>query len=451
MRRLLLAFIVLVAISATAKAIALQTQYPDPTQRVLTHREQNELATPWIKKRFDTLLGPIMTREGIDMWIIPTREYNEDPVFASMSPLTYFASRRRTILVFYNPGGGKPVERYSIGRFDYDGLYTMVPTPNDGQHEGLRKLVDAEEPQGDRHQRVGCVEPRRRHHREREAAARAKRPGRRTAPRSSQPRCWRSAGAEVKLPEELDAYRHAMKVAHMVIREAFSNKVITPGKTTNEDVVWWMRQRVVEMGLGKWFQPSVTIFRQGEKTNPRGVILPGDMLHTDFGIVYLGFSTDTQHNAYVLKPGETDAPAGLKAGLKAGIRLQDLTMQYARLERTGNQALADATRPGQEGRARAVDLLPPGRLSRSRRGSADRHDRLSAGRAGARRLRVPSEHLALDRAERHPQRPRVGQPAGALRARRRRGDHAGRQVGLDRWAAGNVLLDQDREVKSLKV
>ena len=63
-----------------------------------------------------------------------------------MSPLTYFASRRRTILVFYNPGAGKPVERYSIGRFDYDGIYTMVPTPNDGQHEGLRKLVDEKNP-----------------------------------------------------------------------------------------------------------------------------------------------------------------------------------------------------------------------------------------------------------------------------------------------------------------
>ena len=131
---------------ATAEALAVQPQFPDPTQRVLTHREQNDLVTGWIKKRFDTLLGPIMTREGIDMWIIPTREYNEDPVFASMSPLTYFASRRRTILVFYNPGGGKPVERYSIGRFDYDGLYTMVPTGNDAQWEGLRKLVDEKNP-----------------------------------------------------------------------------------------------------------------------------------------------------------------------------------------------------------------------------------------------------------------------------------------------------------------
>src|ERR671921_731761 len=103
MRKLTLALII-VAVSATAKAVALQT-HPDPAQRVLTHREQNAIVTPWIKKRFDTVLGPLMAREGIDMWIIPTREYNEDPVFASMSPLPSFASRRRSILVFYNPGG----------------------------------------------------------------------------------------------------------------------------------------------------------------------------------------------------------------------------------------------------------------------------------------------------------------------------------------------------------
>ena len=129
---------------------------------------------------------------------------------------------------------------------------------------------------------------------------------------------------EHKLPEELEAYRHVMQVAHLVIREAFSNRVITPGTTTTEDVVWWMRQRVVEMGLGKWFHPSVTIWRQGGAKDDI-VIRQGDMLHTDFGLVYLGFSTDTQHLAYVLKPGETDAPQGLRDGLKAANRLQDLT------------------------------------------------------------------------------------------------------------------------------
>ncbi len=326
--------------------------YPDPTLRVLSHREQNELVTPWIKKRFDTLLPGLMTREGIDMWIIPTREYNEDPVFASMSPLTYFASRRRTILVFYNPGGGKPVERYSIGRFDYDRIYTPIPTSNDGQHEGLRTLVEDKQPKV-----IGINESDAWNHADGITANEKRRLmealGPTYAARVKSAEMLAVGWLESKLPEELEAYRHAMKVAHMVIREAFSNKVITPGTTTSQDVVWWMRQRVAELGLGSWFHPSINIARRGGKGTLQGIIQPGDVLHTDFGIVYMGLSTDTQHNAYVLRPGETDAPRGLKDGLKAANRLQDLTMQYARLERTGNQALADAL-----GHAKKEGLVP---------------------------------------------------------------------------------------------
>ena len=172
---------------ATAEAIALQATYPDPTVRVLTHREQNQLVTPWIKKRFDTLLAGLMTREGIDMWIIPTREYNEDPVFASMAPLTYYASRRRTILVFFNPGGGKPAERYSIGRFDYDGIFPMVPSTNDGQHDALRKLVDEKNPT--RGSTPTASPPTR-------SAAWSRRSVLRTRPRLSPPKYWRWAGSK---------------------------------------------------------------------------------------------------------------------------------------------------------------------------------------------------------------------------------------------------------------
>ncbi len=345
-----LAFIV---VGEAAPVAQTPVTYPDPTVRVLTHREQNELVTPWIKKRFDTVLPGLMTREGIDMWIIPTREYNEDPVFASMSPLTYFASRRRTILVFYNPGGGKPVERYSIGRFDYDKLYTMYPTSNDGQHEGLRKLVEEKQPKV-----IGINESEAWNHADGITANEKRRLmealGPTYAARVKSAEMLAVGWLEVKLPEELEAYRHAMKAAHMIIREAFSNKVITPGKTTSQDVVWWMRQRVAELGLGSWFQPSITIWRKGGNlTTMQGVIQPGDMLHTDFGIVYMGFSTDTQHNAYVLLPGETDAPKGLKDGLKKANRLQELTMQFARLERTGNQALADAI-----AQAKKEDIIP---------------------------------------------------------------------------------------------
>jgi len=315
-------------------------QYPDPANRVLTHREQAPLVKGWIEKRFDTLMPNLMQRTGIDMWIIVSREYNDDPVFRSMSPVNTFSSRRRTILVFHNPGAGKPVERLSIGRFDYDGLFKVVPTHNDAQYEGLRKLVEERNPKV-----IGINESDAWNHADGITANEKRRLmdalGPEYGKRVRSAEMLAVGWLELKLPEELDAYRHVMKVAHMVIREAFSNKVITPGKTTNEDVVWWMRQRVAELGLGSWFHPSVTIHRQGGVKGV-SVIQPGDMLHTDFGLVYLGFSTDTQHNAYVLKPGETDAPAGLEEGLKAANRLQDITMRFATPSTSGNEALQAA-------------------------------------------------------------------------------------------------------------
>ena len=316
-----------------------QGPYPDPRQRVLTHREQAPIQRAWIEKRFDTVMPMLMTREGIDMWIIVSREYNDDPVFRSMAPITTYSSRRRTILVFVNPGDGKPAERYSIGR-DYDKLYTVVQATNDGQWQGLRTLVEQKDPKV-----IGVNESESWNHADgltaNEKRLLTQALGEKYAARMKTAEMLAVGWLEHKIPDELEAYRHVMQVAHMVIREAFSNTVITPGKTTTEDVVWWMRQRVVELGLGKWFHPSVTIWRQGGAKDDQ-VIRAGDMLHTDFGIVYLGLSTDTQHLAYVLKPGETDAPQGLKDGLKAANRLQDLTMQFAKVGRTGNQALRDA-------------------------------------------------------------------------------------------------------------
>jgi Xaa-Pro aminopeptidase len=323
-----------------AVALAQSPVYPDPADRVLTHREQAPLVKSWIQKRFDTVLPALMTRTGIDMWIVVSREYNDDPVFRSMAPLTTYSSRRRTILVFNNPGGGKPVERLSIGRFDYDGLYTVVQTHNDAQYEGLRKVVEERNPRV-----IGINESDAWNHADGLTANEKRRLTDALGPYATRMKSAELLAVgwlETKLPEELEAYRHVMKVAHMVIAEAFSNKVITPGKTSNDDVVWWMRQRVVEMGLGKWFHPSVNVQRQGGVKPGVTTIQRGDMLHTDFGIVYLGFSTDTQHNAYVLKEGETDAPPGLKEGLKAANTLQDLTMKFARVGETGNSALRQA-------------------------------------------------------------------------------------------------------------
>jgi len=324
---------------------------PFPADRVLSHREQAPLVHRWITDRFDTVLPALMRRDGIDMWIIVSREYNDDPVFRSMSPTTTFSSRRRTILVFFDQGA-KGVERLSIGRFDYDRLYTVISTPNDGQWDGLRKVVETRNPKV-----IGINSSDAWNHadgltaNEKENLVRALGPT--FAARLKSAEMLAIGWLEVKRPEETAAYRHVMKVAHNVIREAFSNAVITPGVTTTEDVVWWMRQRVADLGLGSWFHPSVSIQRDGGQVPASRIIQPGDLLHTDFGLVYLGFSTDTQHHAYVLKPGETDAPAGLKAGLAAANRLQDLTMLHAKLGGTGNAALKAALE-----QARAEGLVP---------------------------------------------------------------------------------------------
>jgi Xaa-Pro aminopeptidase len=324
--------------------------------RVLSHREQAPLVRSWIVKRFDTVLPRLMRREGIDMWIIVSREYNDDPVFRSMAPLTTYSSRRRTILVFFDRGPERGVERLSIGRFDYDGLFTLVKTHNDEQWQGLRAVVEERKPAV-----IGVNTSAAWSHADGLTATEqahlldALGPTYRARVRSAEKLAvgW----LEVKLPEETAAYRHVMRIAHEIIAEAFSSRVIVPGATTTEDVAWWMRQRVAELGLGGWFHPSVTIWRRGglpsDLPPDRRVIQPGDMLHTDFGLVYLGFSTDTQRLAYVLAPGETDAPEGLKAGLRAANRLQDLTMKHARAGATGNQALAAAL-----AEARAEGLVP---------------------------------------------------------------------------------------------
>jgi Xaa-Pro aminopeptidase len=125
--------------------------------------------------------------------------------------------------------------------------------------------------------------------------------------------------------------------------------VIRPGQTTTEDVVWWLRQQVNDLGLGEWFPPSVSVQRVGlgprefTATADRGpvVIERGDHLHTDFGIKAMGLATDTQHVAYVLAPGEADAPAGLRQALATSNRLQDLLLERMRPGRTGNEVLAD--------------------------------------------------------------------------------------------------------------
>jgi Xaa-Pro aminopeptidase len=125
--------------------------------------------------------------------------------------------------------------------------------------------------------------------------------------------------------------------------EMFSSRTIVPGTTKTSDLVWWWRQRVNDQGLGTWFQPGIEVQRKGATDADLGddpIIQRGDVLHCDVGITVARLNTDTQHMAYVLRDGETDAPEGLRRALARSNALQDIVLSEIRPGRSGNEILA---------------------------------------------------------------------------------------------------------------
>jgi Xaa-Pro aminopeptidase len=317
-------------------------------------RKQAEIQQEWLRLRLERNLPALMRKHGVQMWIVACREYAEDPAFFSLVSPTVFAARRTTIYVFFDRGANLPIERLALGGDSNGGLYTVYRDPGpksreiygDTQWQLLRKLVD------ERHPSSIAIDISPTHAfsdgltvgmRDKLVAAL----GAEYKDKFVNAENLALEYQELRVPEMLPTYRAMMEMVHSFISRAFSNEVITPGKTTDEDVVWWLRQKVNDAGLGTWFQPSVTVQRKGLTAANRidrkaGIVIErGDVLHTDFGITALRLNTDTQHMGYVLAPGEQDVPAGIQAALKNTNRLQDLTLERIHPGRTGNEVLAD--------------------------------------------------------------------------------------------------------------
>jgi hypothetical protein len=322
--------------------------HPLASRKIISLRAQAEVRNNWLKQRLETVLPEIMRREGFDMWLVIAREYNEDPVIMTMLPEPAMAARRRTILVFsLKPDGS--VERLTASRYGQPGFYEVAWEPEkEGQYECLARMIRERDPQtiginvsvesafGD-----GLS------HNEYEELAAVLDETYMARVKSAERLCigW----LERRIPAELHVYPGIVEIGHAIIAEAFSSATIHPGITTTDDVIWWMRQKMNDLGLRAWFQPDVDIQAKGESfeafnthTEKRKLILPGDLLWCDMGFYYLGLATDQQQVAYVLKPGETDAPAGLKAALADGNRLQDIHLEEMCIGRTGNDVLKSA-------------------------------------------------------------------------------------------------------------
>lgn len=340
-----------------------------------TLREQAALQQEWLRKRLDTFLPALMRKHGIDLWVVPMREYTEDPVFVALAAPETFAARRRTIYIFFDrcaAAGAAPaascVERIALGGTSQGGVFearrsTRPADSNvgrgqqaelwgDEQWQLLKSVIEERVPRviGINRSTVFAFS---------DGLTSGELKGMTAALGDRWTSRFRDAEGlpleliAVRLPEEEAFFRRMQELVWSLTQTMFSSKVITPGTTRTSDLVWWWRQRVNNLGLDTWFQPSVDIQRNGTAAETLGadpVIQPGDLLHCDVGLTVARLNTDTQHLAYVLRPGETDAPEGLRRALANGNALQDIVMEELRPGRTGNEILASARARMQTGK-----------------------------------------------------------------------------------------------------
>lgn len=332
--------------------LVLVTHIASAQPLVLDERARAKVVNELLDDRFNTLLPQLMRREGIDMWIIISREYNEDPVMKTMLPAEWLSARRRTVMVFFDAGPDKPLEKLAISRYDVGLLkasWDLNVFPD--QWEALLEIIKSKNPK-----RIGIntsdtygladglvqteyallMQYLPNNYRERVVSAEK----------------LAIAWLETRTDKEMVLYEHICRLSHLIVAEGLSEVVIQPGVTTTEDVVWWYRNRVRQLGLDTWFHPTVDVqradpenfdhLRTFSRRPELQVIMPGDLLHVDFGISYLRLNTDMQQHAYVLRPGETHAPAAIQQALKVGNRLQDILTAQFTSGKTGNEMLAEA-------------------------------------------------------------------------------------------------------------
>lgn len=338
--------------------------YTVKAQDILSVRDQAKLIDEILEERFNVLLPKLMDASEIDMWIVISREYNEDPVIRTMLPATWLNARRRTILVFFRDRTKNTIEKLAVARYNVGKSIKSAwdKEKNPDQWARLVEIIKERNPSKiglnfskDHNIADGIVKTD-----YEEFLERLPRPYSSKVV-SAEPLAvsW----IETRTPREMVIYNQLVSITHNIIAEAFSEKQITPGVTTTTDVEWFMRQKVSDLGLATWFHPTVDIQRSQEALvshlysfsgrPEEAVIMPGDLLHCDFGISYLRLNTDCQELAYVLKPEETEAPDFLRAAFKTGNQVQDYLTDQMIVGRVGNDILKDALQ-----QAKAAGLRP---------------------------------------------------------------------------------------------
>ena len=328
------------------------------TPSVLTVRQQADLVHKITAKRLDTLLPRMMRETGLDMWIISCSEDNLDPIFETMVPLGNWNPITQ-ILVLYDQGQEKGVERLNVARTDTQGLFKNAwdaaawdTKKGESQWDALGRVVRERDPK-----RIGLNEGEVQWAAGGLTSVLKKRiveaVGPKYAARFQSAELLVTLWAETLLDEEVELMERAAALSRSIIADLFSAKVITVGQTTADDLRWYYWQRVHDLGLRVSFSPFVSIRGRSPKDVEKWgkddkVIRPGDILHCDVGLKYMRWNSDHQEMAYVLRPGETDAPETFKKLMAEANRLQDVYCGEFKVGLTGNELLGNILKKARE-------------------------------------------------------------------------------------------------------
>ena len=338
-------------------SLATRSGYADELKdRILSLRERADITNQILEDRLDTVVPQVMRAAGIDAWVLIAREYNEDPIVKTMLPATWLNARRRTVLMFIDQGPELGIARMAVARYPVGDLFPGVwnPEQQPDQYERIAQILDEADP--DRialnYSDVYALADGLTYSEQRDFLQ--------ALPLRLRDRVVSSESAavgwlETRTAAEMTTYKTVMEIAHGIIAEGFSSDVITPGLTSTEDLEWWFRQRVNDLGLQTWFHTSIEVERSDRSKQEiaannldPSLLLRGDHVHIDFGISYLNLQTDTQQNAYILREGETDVPASLQLALQKGNELQDILTSNFQVGRTGNDILRRTRQQAQE-------------------------------------------------------------------------------------------------------
>ena len=281
-------------------------------QDILPLKERAAFINKLQKDRLNNLLPKLMEKTGIDMWVLIAREYNEDPIIKTMLPPTWLNARRTTIVVFSLDSKTKDFNSVAIARYAFGdnipSIWNKEEQPN--QWEALKDYIVSKNPE-----KIGIntssyeslADGLSKYHYDQLYNILPSKYKKKVVSAEELAIAW----IETRTELEMTVYSQLVEISSAIIREAFSTQVITPGITTTDDVVWWMREKVLSLGLDTWFHPSVDVQRQDNSDlyafdglSKFDIIQPGDLIHCDFGISYLTLNTDTQELGYILKPGE---------------------------------------------------------------------------------------------------------------------------------------------------